>query len=1398
MTKGRVLLLIPLLVWISASARAAEGVHKIVAPPGLLDERAQGLKVIADYGSYRVYEISDAAYAGLSGDRREKIAVRDDMDVIQLDAYRLDTRSAVIKIPPALTAGPAAGRALQLVQFVGPVKQEWLDELSAAGIRPVQYIESNAYLVLADAEGRQILDRFAAEKAFLQYSGSYHPYFKLGPTLRGPLSQPVTQDRLVPVVIQIVQAETNAATVQAIESAAASIDSEWESVLTYRNLHMTVPLSRIAGLSALPDVTWVGERLAITRDDEVQDQLVGGHLNAAKTGPSATGYKAFLDGKGFSNDPTLYPIVGLSDDGVGNGSVTNGAGDPTLTKLADGVTTRLSFIGNCSTETSGNSLGGHGHINASVIGGYDVRSGSPYRDSNGYQLGMGVNPYGRMGMTKIFTNTGGYSVPNCGGNDSGVIAATYNSGARISNNSWSCEGCSDTYDAASQTYDARTRDALPGTAGNQQYLFVFSAGNVGPGPTTVGSPSNGKNVIAVGASENFRTGWTDGCNVTTTDADNAMDIAATSSRGPSPGGRAKPDLVAPGTHVQGTASPDPGYTGLDVCDPYMPTQGNQHVFAASSGTSIAAPAVSGAASLEYRWLQTHYLSAIPSPALSKAYLMAHTTYLTGAGANDTLPSNSQGTGMPNLDMAFDTTSRFLLDQSVILDNSGQQWVFHGTVADPTKPVRIVMAYTDAPGSIGTSPQVNNLDLQANVNGTIYNGNVFSGQYSVTGGAPDPANNVESVFLPAGTSGPVTLTVTGFNIAGDGVPGTGDATDQDFALVCYNCATCAATITPDRNAYGCASTMNVVLADSDLKNAGTQTITVNSTVETTAENITLTESPAGSGTFVGSFPTYGGAPVHGDGKISVANGGTVTFSYLDASACGTPNVTVNKVVPIDCAAPSISNVQTVNITGQTVSVTWTTNESTDGSVTYGAAPPPPGIVTPVNPTLTTSHSIPITGLSPCSTYDYAVTSADAAANATVANNAGGFYFFTTLDNVQPNYNYPGPPVSIPDNSTTGASATVNVPDNKSILDVNVTIGSLTHTYDNDLEIHLIGPDSTDVILSNRNGGSGNNYTNTVFDDAATTAIALGLPPFTGSYKPDNPLSAFNGKNALGAWRLFVRDLNAGDVGMINNWTLNLTYPQTACASHARYNTNTTTIDSCNTGGGNGNGVWEPGEQETFKINVASDGTSGVTGVSAVLTATSPGVTIVSGTATYPNIPAGTNADSNAPNFTVKLSSSLTCGSSVSFLLTVKTNEGSWVSTFSHTIGQVSGGCTMVACPAAEKPVNRLFGARGNTNGTTIFLSWDDAGCASTGYHMLYGNLATVSTYALGGSLCALNTAGSSTWSNVPAGSLWYVVVSDDAGVTEGSWGPGVAGGERNGGAASGQCGFTARSNTATCP
>jgi subtilisin-like proprotein convertase family protein len=110
--------------------------------------------------------------------------------------------------------------------------------------------------------------------------------------------------------------------------------------------------------------------------------------------------------------------------------------------------------------------------------------------------------------------------------------------------------------------------------------------------------------------------------------------------------------------------------------------------------------------------------------------------------------------------------------------------------------------------------------------------------------------------------------------------------------------------------------------------------------------------------------------------------------------------------------------------------------------------------------------------------------------------------------------------------------------------------LTHTYDRDLRLILIGPGGTSVLLADRRGGDGDGYGTscssfTTFDDAASTAIALGTAPFAGSFRPEQPLSAFAGMttNVNGNWRLHVSDNEGLDVGTIQCWTLELT-PQ-AC-------------------------------------------------------------------------------------------------------------------------------------------------------------------------------------------------------------------------------------------------------------
>lgn len=108
----------------------------------------------------------------------------------------------------------------------------------------------------------------------------------------------------------------------------------------------------------------------------------------------------------------------------------------------------------------------------------------------------------------------------------------------------------------------------------------------------------------------------------------------------------------------------------------------------------------------------------------------------------------------------------------------------------------------------------------------------------------------------------------------------------------------------------------------------------------------------------------------------------------------------------------------------------------------------------------------------------------------------------------------------------------------VTDIDVKIG-ISHNQDGDLFIYL-SRDGTEIELSTGNGGSGNNYINTIFDDDALTAIQDGNPPFTGRYRPEEPLSTFDGKYLTGDWILNIYDNNTGNEGDLVQYCLDIQY------------------------------------------------------------------------------------------------------------------------------------------------------------------------------------------------------------------------------------------------------------------
>jgi subtilisin family serine protease len=746
--------------------------HKVI-----LDQRehdsldaivSDGGSLIEDYGAFSLVAAPASSVDRIAARFGATVAIRDDLNLILLRAGAFDTTDRGITAESMQDAGDstaANGSRLCLVQMVGPVKRSWLDWLKSKA-EVISYIPNDTYLVrVSEPSLAEIESESLQRPAFVQWAGDYKPSFKIAPELQHDSSD------VVEVTVQLARPGAAKAGLLADGNLPGSIVGEPEHLMNYTNVRLTVARRDLGQLAALPDVIWIEPWQEPRMFDERQDQIVAGNYSGNILG--GPNYMAWLEKRGLASTPDF--VVDIADSGLDRGSI-----DPSVLHKAfldaSGMSriAYIDFAGTSLQQTSMNDTTGHGTLNASIVGGYGSGSAFPDADSEGYSFGLGVHPFARLGITKIFN-------PDFNNPDLGQMFDTmYGKGARISSDSWGTDGNS--YTTRSQIFDAMVRDAQATRPGNQELTIVCAVGNKGPNGN-IASPANAKNVIAVGASESYRPTGVDGCGIDSTGASDVTSIIGFSSGGPVADGRIKPDIVAPGTHIQGAQSQDPSCFDAGICGPKN-TPAGQSLYTWSSGTSHSAPAVAGAAALSRQFLQQSTGSA-PSPAMIKAYLVNSTTYLTGNGAGDNLPGPNQGWGLLDLGQAFDGTPRMFVDQTQILRQTGQVYTMHGRVAEPGTQFRVTLAWTDAPASPAASPIVNDLDLKVDVGGQTYRGNNFNGPLSAAGGIPDKLNNVESVWLPAGTTGDFVIRVIAANITGDGVPGNDNPLDQDFALVVYN-------------------------------------------------------------------------------------------------------------------------------------------------------------------------------------------------------------------------------------------------------------------------------------------------------------------------------------------------------------------------------------------------------------------------------------------------------------------------------------------------------------------------------------------------------------------------------------------------------------------------------------
>ena len=143
-------------------------------------------------------------------------------------------------------------------------------------------------------------------------------------------------------------------------------------------------------------------------------------------------------------------------------------------------------------------------------------------------------------------------------------------------------------------------------------------------------------------------------------------------------------------------------------------------------------------------------------------------------------------------------------------------------------------------------------------------------------------------------------------------------------------------------------------------------------------------------------------------------------------------------------------------------------------------------------------------------------------------------------------YSGPPVAIPQDEE-GVSVPLRLAGVGAVSKVTFSIdgttcstnpGSTTvgldHTYVSDLIGTLTSPSGASVLLFAGVGGEGRNFCKTVLADSATRVIQSAQTedaPFTGTWRPAQPLSDLIGVNGNGTWKFSVQDVFEEDSGSI---------------------------------------------------------------------------------------------------------------------------------------------------------------------------------------------------------------------------------------------------------------------------
>jgi serine protease AprX len=687
---------------------------------------------------------------------------------------------AVVGAATGQIAIPSAGPHHYLVQFVGPIKEEWLAAVAKKGGKIREPLNGFVYIVRAT----EVVVARIQKLPCVRWIGHYRHSDRIASSVTQSLMTGTSDEcaklprrRTLANVLSVAFFGTAEA------RAASGVIEELGVELLAEDLKAALLTIRVKG-TAKQRAKQVAAIAAVHGVRRIRESSVRRTCNDVSAGIMGTVNSLGSSGLHLSGDGE---IIGVCDTGLDTGDIATIHEDfagRIIALKSYPLARRVSvFVHNPQADDGPADVdSGHGtHVVGSILGsGAAARkvAGAPEIRGLAYNASLVFQAVEQETKWKSFVDQqkhGRFGLQGLPDDLKSLFLFAYEKGARIHSNSWG-GGDAGAYDNSCRQVDEFIWD-------HKDFCILFAAGNDGTdsdgsgviNPGSVSSPGTAKNCITVGACEGNRPGFT----LTygqlnprrfpvppiSNDpmANNPDQIAAFSSRGPTLDDRTKPDVVAPGTFILSTRSTQIGSNNF-AWGAFPASKKYFHM----GGTSMATPLVAGAVGLIREFLRKKVGIAKPTAALLKGALIAGARRLPMAGVAGQVSDNNQGFGRVHLDAILSPPSPAKAAFIEIAPGltTGSSWLKEFKIVKPAGLFRVVLTYTDYPGS----NLVNNLNLiVTSPTGTKYLGNQSAGGIAVF----DKKNNVEVVHEDSAVVGNWKVQVVASSVP---------VGPQDFAVV----------------------------------------------------------------------------------------------------------------------------------------------------------------------------------------------------------------------------------------------------------------------------------------------------------------------------------------------------------------------------------------------------------------------------------------------------------------------------------------------------------------------------------------------------------------------------------------------------------------------------------------